>query len=198
MHGTIGKDHHAMLAEHRVGNQHNEGSRYNADARKRLHILECRAQYVARGVVRTGHLAVHIAVFDHQRSQVERIDDQFFSLFAGQSFAGTQLQHQFDVLLFFRIVLGIDDRSLTDLVEVIFRGQMVDLVRVADQYQLGEALFDDLVGRLDVPLFGSFGQDDGFDLFCGFRLDSFNKFHDSVLYSVVFRNQEKTAGHGQQ
>ncbi len=26
------KDHHAMLAEHRVGNQHNEGSRYNADA----------------------------------------------------------------------------------------------------------------------------------------------------------------------
>lgn len=106
MHGAIGENHHAVLAEHRIREHHDESARYDADARQRLHVLESGPEHVARRIVRPGHFAVGIAGLDHQRTQIERIDDQLLGLLGGQAFRGAQLQHQIDVLRFFGLSLG--------------------------------------------------------------------------------------------
>ena len=59
---------------------------------------------------------------------------------------------------------------------------MMDLVGIADQDQIGEAFAQNDVRGLEVSFLLGFGQDDGFDVVFGFRLDSLYKFHKSLSF----------------
>ncbi len=69
--GAVGKDEYAVGAEVKsVGEQHEEGSRNDADAGLCLDHLECGAEYVAGGVLCACHLSVGVAGFHHQAAEI--------------------------------------------------------------------------------------------------------------------------------
>ena len=118
VHRTVGEHHHALFAEHRVGDQHDERTGNHADAGQRLDILESGTQHVAGRIVGPGHLAVGVAGLHHERTQIERVDDQFLGLFLREPLGRTQLEHQIDVLLLLGVVHRIDDLRTGDMFEV--------------------------------------------------------------------------------
>lgn len=137
------------------------------------------------GLFGSGHFAVGIAGLDHQRTQIERIDDQLLGLLGGQAFRSAQLQHQIDVLLLLRIVVGIDDLRAGDILEIQFGSQVMHLLGIADQDQLREAFAENPVGSLQVSLFLGLGQYDRLEIALAFCLIFSTNSIAIVIYSKV-------------
>ena len=193
MHRTIREHHHPVLPEHRVFQHHNERSGHDADPRYGLNILKSGTQHVAGRIVRAGYLSVRIAGLHHHGAQIQRIGDLLFGLFAGQSFGCPKLQHQFHVLFLIGIVLRIDDLRLPDIFQIEFRSQMMDLIRIPDQDQIGKPFADNPVGSLQVAFLVGFRQDDRFDVAFRLLFDFIDKFHNTNYYlnCVFIRNDNR-------
>ena len=102
----------------------------------------------------TGHEAVGIPLFDHHRAEVGEVIHLLARLFEGDAFLLAQLSEVLRVL--FMLVRGdrVDNLSAVDL----------DLVRIAEDNELCEALLDDLFGCLDGTGIFTLRKNDGLQI----------------------------------
>lgn len=135
MHRAVRENHHSVFSVVFVFQEHDEGPRNHRDPRFGLHVLERRPEHIPRGIPRSGHFAVRIARFNHHHGEVQRIEDEPFGLFAGQPFGRPQLEHEFDIGLFFRMFRRVDDPdiSVQDVFQSPVRGQAFEFGRIPDQ-----------------------------------------------------------------
>ena len=160
-HGAVGKHHHAIVAVGRaLGQEHQEGATHGADAGSGLQYLEGGAQHVARGVHRTGNLAVGITGLDEQATQVQRVKHLLAGVLDSHTLGLAQFIEQLRILLDGFGIVGIDDRSLVDVVEPKFGGFGHDVGLVANEYHVSNAVGDDAVGSRHGAGFGTLGKDD--------------------------------------
>ena len=134
-------------------------------------------EHVARGVARTGQLAVGIAALDDHAAVVERVSHLDAGFFDGHALLLAQFAEQLGVFLSLGAVGGVDDRGTVDVAESPFLGQAVDFVDIAEQDKVGHAVGKNLVGSLEGAFFSSLRQYDALLVGFGASNELFNEFH---------------------
>ena len=157
---AVGEDQRAVGAKLRgVGAHHKEG-RDQLGARGGLEDLQRGAQGVGGGVAGAGDQAVGIAHLDHHGAKVGGIHHLGASLLDGDALLGAELGKLLCVLLVLLGVARVDDGGAGN----------VDVIGVAQDDDVGQALLDDLVRRDDGARVLALGQDDGLKVGLGGRL----------------------------
>ena len=157
---TVGEDQRAVGAELRGVGAHHEEGRDQLGARGGLEDLKRGAQGVGRGVAGAGDQAVGVAHLDHHGAKVGGVHHLGASLLDGDTLLGAELGKLLRVLLVLLGVARVDDGGAGN----------VDLVRVAQDDELCQALLDDFVCRDDGTRILALGQDDGLKVGLGGRL----------------------------
>ena len=121
---------------------HDEEGRDELGARGGLQDLQRGAQGVGGGVAGAGDQAVGVAHLDHHGAVVGGVVHLGAGLLDGHALLGAQLGELLRVLLVLVGAAGVDDGD----------ARHVDLVGVAQDDQVGEALLDDDLGGLDGAL----------------------------------------------
>ena len=176
VHGAVGKDHHAIVAIGLVRALHQEAGRHGLDAGLGLDDLQSRAQHVARGVDGAGNEAVRVAHLHHHHAVVHGILDQFRGLLGGHALGLAQLVERRGVLFALVRGPGVDDLKA---LQRRARRHFLDLCRIAQQRQGGDALRNDLHRGLYVAALLALGQHDVLDVGLRLCLDLVDKRHDS-------------------
>ena len=137
--------------------------------------LQRRAQHIAGGMDRAGDEAVGVARLDHHHAVVHRILDQLGRLLLGHALGLAQLVEQAGVGRALVRSRRVDD---LDAVEARAVGGGLDLLRIAQQRQLREALARDDRRRLRVARLLALGQDDVLHVGLGLGLDLIDDCHE--------------------
>ena len=176
VHGAVGEQQDAVLAEFLLRGDHDEGAGHGGDAGLGLDDLETGAQHVAGGVLGAGHHAVHIAFVDHHNAEIQLFLHGLSGLFDGHALLFTQLAIGLGEILEPLGSGGVHDLDAAD-VGALLGGDLFHFVLVAHQGHLADAFLDQDGGGGDGALFGAFGQDDALALELGFGADVFDKSH---------------------
>ena len=157
---AVGEDQRAVGTELRGVGAHHEEGRDQLGARGGLEDLKRRAQGVGGGVAGAGDQAVGIAHLDHHGAKVGGVHHLGASLLDGNALLGAELGKLLRVLLVLLGIARVDDGGAGN----------VDLVGVAQDDDLCQALLDDLGGRDDGARILALGQDDRLKVGLGGRL----------------------------
>ena len=159
-HRHVTHHHHAVLTIFGGLREEEHGATHTSDAGGGFDDLEGRAKHIARGVERTGQLAVGIAGFDHQAAEIERIFHQHAGLFDRHSLLGAQLGEELRIFFFLGVVERIDHRGFVQVFKSVLFCQLSNCCGVPDQDEIGHTVGQDTVGGLNRAFFRAFGEND--------------------------------------
>ncbi len=157
---AVGEDQRTVGAELRGVGAHHEEGRDQLGTRGGLKDLQRGAQGVGGGVAGAGDQAVGVTHLDHHGAKVGGVHHLGASLLDGDALLGAELGKLLRVLLVLLGIARIDDGGAGN----------VDLVGVAQDDDLCQALLDDLGGRDDGARILALGQDDRLKVGLGGRL----------------------------
>ena len=180
-HGHVAHHEDAVLAVFGLVGDEEHRATDAGDARRALDDLQGRTQGLTRSRERTGDLSVGTLGLDDHTTQIERVLHEGASLLDGHALALTQFAEQLSQLLAALVVLGIDERSLVDVFEVVLLSQCVYLLGVTDEDDVGQFVGQSLVSRDERALLFGLGEHDA--LRVGLRAcdDFFNKCHAIIV-----------------
>ena len=159
---TVGKHEDTLLAISLcslVFENHDECARDARDARSCLDDLKCRTKHVASSVASTCHLTVSLSALDDERTEVERILDEFCCFLWCHALLLTELEEEVGILLCVRVVFRLNDCSLVDILETIFGNESIDFRLCADEHDICDTITEDAVCCLDCTRFCAFCKD---------------------------------------
>ena len=157
-HGAVGKHHNAVVAIGLVFQNHHKRARNARNTRFCLNYLKSRTKHIASSVVGTSNLAFGHTHLHHHRAQVERILEQTGGLFGRHSLVLAQFNQFVDKLLLARVVLRVNNLRFRDILQPEIGSFLLQFGLVANQNNVGNALFDNCVGGLNGALLVAFGQ----------------------------------------
>ena len=140
-------------------NQH--GTTHATDTGGALNDLQGGAQRVARGAERTRNLAVGIAGLDNHATQIKIVfGHQLAGLVHGHALFLAQFGQHCGILLRLLAVPRIHDGGLVKMGQAPSLGLFPDILRVADENQVGQIVGQYLIRCLQCAFFLCFGKHD--------------------------------------
>ena len=182
VHGAVGEDHDAVVAVLLVRALHQEAGGHGLDAGLGLDDLQRGAQHVAGGVDRAGDQAVGLTGLDHHDAVVHGILHGCGGLFLGHALGLAQLVQGGGVLGALLAGGGVDD---LDALEGSARGDLLDLLGVAQQRQLRQTLLHDDGSGLHGAGLVALGQHDVHHIGLRLRLDLIDDCHCFSLRLIL-------------
>ena len=174
-HGHVADYQHAVLTVLRGLGDHQHRTAHAGDARGALDDLEGGTQGLAGGGEGAADLAVRIAALDDEAAEIQRIQDHFAGLFQGHALLLAELEQQLGIILRLFTGGGIDNGRISDVGQAQGCGIGKDLLPVADQDDVGQAVRDSAVGGGDGTLLEGLGKHDALPVGAGTRNDTFNQ-----------------------
>ena len=161
--------------------QQQHSARYASDTGRSLDNLQSGAKYITRGVTCTSQLTVSIATLDNQAAQIKGILHQFTSLLNSHTLLLTQFAEQLSILLFLRMIHGVDNRGLVDITQTPLFSAGFNLGRIAKENQIGYTVSQNLVSSLQSAFFCTFRKNNALAV----RFRALNNFVDNVLHNKI-------------